>query len=101
MIVIAGTVAVKPDRMADAVRAATEVAAASLTEQGCRAYRFSINIDDPNQIHLFEEWADQSSLDLHFTTPHFAQFNSLVADVLAGVPTFTRYEASSSGPLFG
>jgi quinol monooxygenase YgiN len=73
----------------------------SRSEPGCVGYRFGVDIEDAQQIHLFEEWESQEALNTHFTTPHFAAFAAIVADVVADTPTFTRYEVASSGPLFG
>jgi quinol monooxygenase YgiN len=99
MIVIAGTVRVRPDRRADAMAAARAMAAATLREPGCRAYRFAIDLDDPDVVHLFEEWTDGDALARHFGTPHMATFQAAIAGALAEVPAFRRYEVSSAGPL--
>jgi quinol monooxygenase YgiN len=101
MIVISGTIKVKPERMADTMRASSEIAATSRSETGCRGYRFGVDVEDQHRLHLFEEWASEEDLNVHFTTPHFVAFSALLVEVLAEEPTFTRYEAVSSGPLFG
>jgi quinol monooxygenase YgiN len=55
MIVIAGSVAVRPDRREEAARVARTMAAATQQEPGCVTYRFSADLDDPNVLLLFEE----------------------------------------------
>lgn len=101
MIVISGSIKVKPERLDDLIGASSEIAMTSRSETGCRDYRFGVDVEDGHRVHLFEEWASEEDLNVHFTTPHFAAFSTLLVEVLAEEPTFTRYEAVSSGPLFG
>ena len=100
MIVIAGTVRVNPDRRDDALAAARAMATATRREPGCAAYRFAVDIDDQNVVHLFEEWTDADALKAHFETPHMATFRNAIAGVLAAPPEFRRYEVSAAGALF-
>jgi quinol monooxygenase YgiN len=53
MIVIAGTVPIKPEARAEAIAVAGTWSLRR--EPGCRAYRFSIDLDDPNLVCIFEE----------------------------------------------
>jgi quinol monooxygenase YgiN len=101
LIVISGTIKVKPERLADTIRASSDLAATSRSETGCRDYRLGVDVEDRYRVHLFEEWASEEDLNVHFATPHFAAFSTLLVEVLAEEPTFIRYEAVSSGPLFG
>ena len=101
MIVIAGHARVDPVRLAGALGAAREMAAASRDEPGCLDYRFAVDVDDPAVVRIFEHWETADALARHFETPHFAEFSKLLADVLDGEPSFMRYEVDSVGPLFG
>lgn len=97
MIVIAGSVPVRPERRADAVRIALEMAAATRAEAGCVAYTFSADLADPNVIHIFEEWETADALAAHFQAPHMARFQAALPDFLAGAPVLKRYEVASAG----
>lgn len=99
MLVVAGRIAVKPERREDAVRLALEVAAATRAEPGCLSYRFHADLEDPGAFFIFEEWRDQAALDAHFATPHMATFLEHVAGLIAAPPAITRYEVASSGPM--
>src|SRR4029077_14613865 len=72
MIVIAGSVPVRPDRREEAVRVARTMAAATRGEAGCQTYRFSADLDDPNMFLIFEEWDSEEALGRRFQTPHMA-----------------------------
>ena len=52
MIVIAGSVAVRPERREEAVRVACTMATATRKEPGCVSYRFSADLDDPNYFGI-------------------------------------------------
>lgn len=101
MIVIAGTVRLHADKRPHALKAAADMSRRSMAEPGCEAYRFAVDIEDDHVIHLFEQWADEESLQAHFTAPHFATFSAAIAEAVDRDATFTRYEVSSAGPLFG
>jgi len=99
MIVIAGEVRVRPDKREQVQRAAQEMMAATLREPGCRAYRFSAALDDPNHIFIFEEWESLDALGAHFQSPHMATFQALLPGVLAGAPALTRYEVTDKATM--
>ena len=99
MIVVAGTVRIRPDRREDATRLAIWMAEQTRLEAGCVTYRFSSDLESPDTIAIFEEWVDASALEAHFRTPHMAQFNAQLGGLLAERPTVTRYTVSDHGPI--
>ena len=99
MIVIAGQVAVRPDRRDEAVRAALAMAEATRKEDGCISYRFSSDLADPNTILIFEEWESDEALARHFQTEHMRVFRAGLPQVLAGASTIKRYVVQSVSPL--
>ncbi|MDW3221137.1 MAG: putative quinol monooxygenase [Acidimicrobiales bacterium] len=98
---IAGSARVRADRLDAALEAASRMAEASRDEPGCVDYRFSIDIEDPNTVRIFEHWESSESLERHFAAPHFLAFSELLGDVLDGQPEFSRYEVADVRPLFG
>ncbi len=96
MIVIAGRVAVRPERREEAVRVARTMVAATRREPGCRAYGFHTDLEDPNVFFVFEEWEDEQALARHFRTEHMATFRRHLPDLLAGPPALTRYTVAAS-----
>jgi quinol monooxygenase YgiN len=95
MLVIAGTVKVKPEMRAEAVRAALKMARASQQESGCVSYGFSADLEDPNTFLIFEQWENEAALMAHFQTPHMAEFNGLIPRFLAAPPSINRYDVAS------
>jgi quinol monooxygenase YgiN len=99
MIVVAGSVRLRPEHRAAAIRAALAMAEATRQEPGCRAYRFSADLADPALFYVHEEWDSAEALVHHFATPHMAAFNSQIPAFLAAPPEITRFEVSAAGPL--
>ena len=96
MIVIAGSVAVRPERRDEAARVARTMAEATRKEAGCLTYRFSADLDDPNVMLIFEEWESEEALARHFQSPHMATFREALPGLLAGMPALKRYAVSAA-----
>jgi quinol monooxygenase YgiN len=101
MIVIAGRARLHAHELEDAIRAGSRMAATSREEPGCLDYRFSIDIDDPLIVRVFEHWESADALEAHFATSHFRDFSEVILRAVDGSADFTRFEISSAGPLFG
>jgi quinol monooxygenase YgiN len=41
---------------------------------GCDHYALSVDIDDPNLIHVSERWRDQAALGTHLVSDHVVAF---------------------------
>src|SRR5262245_53417347 len=95
MIVIAGSVKVKAERREQALAAALRMMEATQAEPGCHAYRFSTDLRDPTLVHVFEEWESEEALGQHFASPHMAEFQRVLPEVLAGGLDFRRYTVAS------
>ncbi len=95
MIVIAGSVKVKPERREQALAAARRMMDATRAEPGCRAYRFSADLVDPTLVHVFEEWESAEALAQHFASPHMAEFQRVLPEVLGGGLDFRRYTVTA------
>ncbi len=99
MIVISGTVRIRPDARAAAIAAATEMAVATRREPGCGAYRFGFDVEDANVVHLFEEWESDEALARHFQTEHMRVFRTKMPGIVAAPPEFHRYTVAAKGRL--
>lgn len=93
MILVTGTARVRRDRLDGMRDAAAEMIAASRQEEGCRAYRYAFDLDDPAVVHFHEEWASAEALAEHFRTPHLRRFSATLEDLLVGPPTITTWTA--------
>lgn len=101
MIVIAGEFEIKPEKMNEAIAAAVEMQTETMKEAGCVVYRFYTDPENPNMIHLFEEWESEAHLAAHFQTPHMATFQKIFPDVrVSGEKDWIKkYVVSEAAPL--
>ncbi len=49
---------------------------ATLEEEGCEDYSFSVELANPGALRVTERWASQAALSAHFQTPHMATFQA-------------------------
>jgi quinol monooxygenase YgiN len=99
MLVISGTFHIHPDHKAAAVAAMVTMQRASQAEDGCTYYRFMQDLEDPNTLHIFEQWDSDEALKAHFGAPHMAAFQAAFGPAVAGRGDIVRYEIASSGPM--
>ena len=95
MIVIAGSVTIRPDRREEAVRAALAMARATQAEAGCVAYRFAADLVDPNTFLIFEEWESEDALARHFESAHMRVFREQIPALVGGPPSIQRYTVAA------
>ena len=93
MIIISGTVRIKPEMRETAVSTALTLSAASEAEAGCMMYRFYSDLRDPNTFFLYEEWETEEALAAHFSMPHMIAFQAELPRLLAAEPIIKRYDA--------
>lgn len=99
MLIVAGTIEVDPEHRQAMLEAVAPMVAATLTEEGCQAYAFSPDPDDPALVRLFELWDDQASLDAHFASEHMAAWQARAADLPIRGRDITKYLVSGTGTL--
>ena len=92
MLIILSSATAAPGRRDELAAAAREVVAATRSDQGCLAYTFSADLDDPDRILGLELWADQVALDAHMSHPHTEAFLAAVPDLVAGPPDMSVHE---------
>jgi quinol monooxygenase YgiN len=50
-------------------------------EPGCITYAFSIDINNPTKMRIYEVWESMEALQAHFVAPHMADFRSALDKV--------------------
>jgi (4S)-4-hydroxy-5-phosphonooxypentane-2,3-dione isomerase len=88
---------IKPGQMAAFRRLIDDNARASVKDEpGCRRFDVAAHRKDADRILLYEIYDDRAAFDAHLKTPHFAQFNSASADLVAD-KTVTEYDLVCEG----
>ncbi len=99
MIIVSGTVQIRADRRAEAIRVAAKMAETTQEEPGCLSYRFSADLIDPNLFYIFEEWESDEALTRHFGTDHMREFQQTLPNLLAGAPSIKRYDGARASVM--
>lgn len=95
MIIVAGTVRIDPTKRDQAMAAAAKAIPPTLAEDGCEAYRFGFDVDDPSLIHVFEQWASEAALAAHFQAPHLAEFLAAFGELGVSETKLDRFDVSA------
>ncbi len=93
MIIVAGTILVKPEKYADAVAAMSAMSAETQKEVGCISYQFYEDITTPNKFLVYEIWESTDALKAHSQSAHMAVLRTQLPDVVAAPPDIHRYRA--------
>ena len=99
MLIVLGTARLGEGAL-DAGREALEtMIAASLQEEGCIEYAYSVDFSDPNLLRITEKWIDDAALALHFQTPHMAAFQKALAGLDVTITQVAKFQADEGSPL--
>jgi quinol monooxygenase YgiN len=66
-------------------------------DRGVVAYRFGIDIDNANEIHVYEEWESVEALKEHGQKPHSDAFRALRSKLGFSTSGFSRWQAEELG----
>ena len=98
-VIVAGTVRVPPENVARFKPHMERMLAASRAEDGCIAYSYAIDVEDPGLIRVFEAWRDQPALEAHFKTPHLAEWREAWPGFGVSDRRLSLYEVASERAL--
>jgi quinol monooxygenase YgiN len=90
-----GTLHLNPDTRDDAWREYQHLVEETRKEAGCSHYVVSVDLVDPSTFYIFEEWADQESLDAHRRSEHFVAHRSRSAGHIVAAE-INHYQSSSA-----
>lgn len=93
MIVVLGSVRVRPDKLEQALALSLSHVQRSRKEPGCIAHAVHIDSENPQRLVFVERWADQAALQVHFAVPESGQFVAALSGLLSEPPEMTVYAA--------
>ena len=99
MLLIAGTVRIPPERVAEALVAARRMIEATRGEDGCVRYAFAEDVLEPGLIHISEVWRDQAALERHFASAHMAVWRAAGRDLGLHDHNLRIHEVGEGRPL--
>lgn len=72
---------------------------ASRAEDGCIAYSYAVDVQDPGLIRVFEAWRDQAAIDAHFQTAHMTAWRAAWPQFGVSDRRLSLYEVASERAL--
>jgi quinol monooxygenase YgiN len=91
VIIVHGTIPIRPECRERALELARAMAEATQAEPGCISYDFYVGLSDANTLMLFQEWESMEALTKHFQTPHMEEFLRALPAVVSGEILTRRY----------
>jgi quinol monooxygenase YgiN len=86
-------VAVRRDEL---VRAAQELAAASVADEGCISFDVLVQPDAPSELVMVCAWRSDRDLRAHFSSPAYGRYVLAVTDLLSRPSDVTIYSVSGT-----
>jgi quinol monooxygenase YgiN len=99
MVILHAQTPIKPEARERWLALLDAVTPPSRAEDACQSYVLYEAIETPNTFIFVEEWASLDGLYAHFHTPHFTEFFAGLGEVLAGPPSGSVSEVSSTHTL--
>jgi quinol monooxygenase YgiN len=93
MIIVTGSVRVRPDSIERALELSLEHVARSRQEAGCLFHSVLRDVEDPQRLVFVERWADDEALRTHFAVPASIAFVRELASVADDAPAMSLFEA--------
>lgn len=95
MIIVKGTIPVKPEHRDEAVSMVESLARASRGESGCLAYEVYLQASAPEVIMVWQQWIDMDALESHFASEHVDAFLDEIPDMIEGQVTSAHFEVDA------
>lgn len=69
--------------------------AAAEAQQGCLGFAFAEHVGDPGHYLLVQRWSDQGSLDAHFASKAFADYQQAITLLVVRETVFEVFNVAS------
>ena len=90
------TFQIKPGRMEDFMPLMLQNAATSLAiEPGCHQFDVATDPARPDEVFLYEIYADRAAFETHLAAAHFKTFDGLAGEMIAdkAIKTYAKVES--------
>jgi quinol monooxygenase YgiN len=98
MIVVNAIIESSRDTIVAVTDALATMETHSRAESGCHDYTFSVEVSNPDVIRITEKWETMDDLVAHFSQPHMADFQAMMAEHPPKGMSVSFYEATEVKP---
>ena len=99
MIIVIGSIVVKPDERSKALSIALEHVQRSQKEPGCISHNVSVDCENALRFVFVENWADMAALKDHFALEDSQKFVRDLTPLVAAKPEMKIYDANAVVPV--
>lgn len=96
MIVVVAVMKAKQGKEQEMEDALKNIVPKVASEEGTLAYALNKARKDPCTFLIYEKYRDKDALNLHSSTPYFAELFEKIAPLLDGAPSIEIYKELSS-----
>ena len=75
--------------------------AATRAEEGCLQYSYGVDLEDPNLLHISEQWRDEAAVNAHMTAPHMGPLMAALGAAKIESLSVKSYDATYQKTLLG
>ena len=97
MIIITGSVTLRPEHLAEGVAECVAHSRRSRAEPGCLAHNCHVDCENPNRVVFLEHWTDSAAVQAHFAVPESGAFVAKLRDWGTGTPEMAVWAAQKVG----
>ena len=101
MIIVTGQARFADGEIARIKDALEKNIAATRAEAGCARYSYSVDLSDPNLLHVAEEWSDEEAVAAHMAAPHMAELMAALGAAKLEAIGINAYEAHFLKTILG
>lgn len=94
MILVVGSVQVRPGRLAEALALSTAHVQRSRAQGGCIAHDVHQDVQDPQRLVFIEQWGTPQALWTHFRVPASQEFAQALTALAQEPPSLAVYDAA-------
>lgn len=80
---LTATLHARPEKREELVEFLSAFVAKSRSEQGCVDYHFHVNLEDPNVLYFYENWAEREDFDRHIALDYQKDWFARQGDFLS------------------
>ncbi|MBA3654502.1 MAG: antibiotic biosynthesis monooxygenase [Actinobacteria bacterium] len=92
MVIVTGSVRVRPEAIDEAVRHSLEHVRRSRREAGCLQHGVYRDAEEPLRLFFYEQWADRDALNAHFAVPASNDFVAAVSALATEPPAIDIHD---------
>ncbi len=94
MIIVLGSISVRPDAVKQALQLSQEHVMRSRAEPGCIAHAVHVDSENPARLVFVEKWASPADLRTHFQVPASGAFVKALGELAVSEPSMEIFDAN-------